>query len=98
MKINGMGNVRKSDMLKAFSAEGRKAIKEGIITWEEAAHDYKEAAAQKLSKWGNYSLTYTDNRRNIPEDIADKLSPADIAALVDAFQSCYSAGKNSGQK
>lgn len=37
MRINGIGNIKKEEIMAIFTAEGKKALKEGSLTWEEAA-------------------------------------------------------------
>lgn len=36
MKINGMGNVSKKEIETVLTTDGRRALKEGNMSWEEA--------------------------------------------------------------
>lgn len=95
MKINGMGNASKKEVESILTRDGRQALKDGNMTWEEAGEMYKLHLVQRASKIGSCGDTFSANYRRIPEEIADKLSPEEIAALVDAFYDCYSDGKAS---
>lgn len=94
MRINGMGNVTKEEIKTVLTRDAIESIKSGDLTWEGAGEMYKLEKVRKLSKIGSMGDTFRANYRRIPDAISDKLSPADIAALVDAFYNCYSDGKN----
>lgn len=93
MKINGMGNVSKEEIKTILTREAINSIKSGDLTWEEAGEMYKLHLVRRASKIGSCGDTFNANYRRIPEEIADKLSPEEIAALVDAFYDCYGNGK-----
>ena len=94
MKVKGIGNVAKKEILSVLTKEGQKAVKDGTLSMEEAAEMYKGEMVKRASKIGAYGDTYAENRKWIPEEIYDKLSPEENAFLVDAFHACYHAGKN----
>lgn len=89
MKINGIGIVKKGDAMKILTAEGRKAVESGEISLEELGKMYKLHLVKKNSCIGEYGDTFQKNFERIPEGIADKLSPEELGALVDAFYKCY---------
>lgn len=95
MKINGMGNVTKKEIETILTRSAKESIKSGDLTWEEAGEMYKLEKVRKFSKIGSLGDTFRANYRRIPDSIINKLSPEDIAMLVDAFYRCYSDGKNS---
>ena len=49
---------------------------------------------KKLSKIGSFENTFYEIYKWIPESLFDKLTPDELANLVDSFYDCYSAGKN----
>lgn len=94
MKINGMGNVSKKEVESILTRDGRQAVEKGDMTWEEAGEMYKLCMVKRASKIGSCGDTFKANYGRIPEEIVDKLSPEEIASLVDAFYDCYSDGKS----
>lgn len=94
MKINGVGNVNKKDILSIFTREGKEAIKEGIITWEEAVNEYKEYLVKKVCKIGEFNDMFNKNYARIPGNLKDKLTPEELGQLVEAFNKCYNDAKN----
>lgn len=95
MKIIGIGTVKKEVAMSILTRDGIEAVKSGDITIEELGNMYKLHLVKKASKIGNYPDTFSANYKWIPERVFDKLSPEEIASLVDNFYDCYSAGKNS---
>ena len=98
MKINGIGTIKKEEAMKILTREGREAVKSGEITTEELGRMYKLEMVQKLSKIGKYGCTFAENYNRVPQEIADKLSPEEIAELVDSFYDCYSDGRKRGEQ
>lgn len=94
MKINGIGTVKKEDAMSILTRAGKEAVKAGEITLEELGEMYKLELIKKASKIGKYGDTFSENYKRIPQEVIDKLSPEEIAMLVDSFYSCYSDGKN----
>lgn len=93
MKINGVGTVKKEVAMAILTKDGREAVKNGDITIEELGVMYKIELVKKASKIGTYPDAFNANLDRVPETIFDKLSPEEIAALVDAFFDCYRDGK-----
>ena len=48
--------------------------------------------AKELTIWGSYEWSWDWAFEKIPEEILQKLRAEDIAALVNAFMSCYADG------
>lgn len=93
MKINGMGNVTKNEIMSVLSKNAIKSIENDDLTWEEAGEMYKLEQIKKYSRIGKLSDTFSVNFKKIPEDICDKLPPEDIAKLVDILYDTYNAEK-----
>lgn len=93
MKINGIGNVSKSEIMGIMTEEGKNAIKSGAMTLKEAADLYKLDMVKKSSKIGNMPDAFSENFCRIPEGLFDKLTPNELGSLVDAFYQCYSSRK-----
>lgn len=85
MKINGIGNVTKAEMMSILTSEGREAVKDGTMTMEELAHEYKLEQIRKASRIGSNGDTFSDCLRNVPSGVIEKCTPAEVAELVDNF-------------
>lgn len=94
MKINGIGTIKKEEAMEILTREGREAVESGEITTQELGEMYKLEMIKKSSKIGKYGDTFSQNYKRVPKKITDKLSPEEIAELVDSFYDCYSDGKN----
>lgn len=80
--------------MRILTREGREAVESGEITTQELGEMYKLEMIKKASKIGKYGDTFSQNYKRVPEKIAEKLSPEEIAELVDNFYDSYSDGKN----
>ena len=80
--------------LSIFSAEVKQSIKDGEMDLHDLLRMDKYQKIKKLSKIGSFESTFYENYKWIPEELFDKLTPEDLANLVDRFYECYSAGKN----
>lgn len=98
MKINGIGTVAKETAMEILTQEGRDAVKSGEITTEELGEMYKLHLVKKVSRIGSNGELFRANYSRIPKTVADKLSPEEVASLVDAFYKCYGDGKNAKAK
>lgn len=94
MKINGIGEVSKEEVMSILTADGRQAVESGEMTLEEVSEMYKLQQVKRVSKIGSCGDTFAVNYNRIPESLQDKLSPEELAELTDAFYTCYSDGKN----
>ena len=94
VKINGIGIIKKSDAMAILTKEGRMAVMTGEITMQELGEMYKLEQVKKACKIGRYGDTFTVNYRRIPDSLKDKLTPTELAELVEAFYNCYGDGKN----
>lgn len=94
MKINGIGTVTKEKAMEILTQEGQDAVKSGEITTEELGEMYKLHLVKKASRIGSNGDLFRANYSRIPEAVADKLNPEEVASLVDAFYKCYGDGKN----
>lgn len=98
MKINGIGTVTKEKAMEILTQEGQDAVKSGEITTEELGEMYKLHLVKKASRIGSNGNLFRANYSRIPEAVADKLNPEEVASLVDAFYKCYGDGKNTKAK
>lgn len=80
--------------LDIFSTEVKQSIKDGEMDLHDLLRMDKYQKIKKLSKIGSFESTFYENYKWIPETLFDKLTPDDLAMLVDSFYDCYSSGKN----
>lgn len=79
-----------------LTKEGREALIDGDVTFEEMASEYKLQTARKLSRWGEFPDTFSAIWQRIPDSAVAKLSGEELAELVDALQTAYSDGAAHG--
>ena len=94
MKINGIGVISKEEAMSVLTRGGRKVVKNGEITAEELGAIYKLEQVKRACKIGRFSDTFRANYSRIPDNLKEKLSPQELAELVEAFCKCYGDGKN----
>lgn len=94
MKIAGIGVVKKEQAMSILTREGREAVNAGEISMEELGAMYKLEQVKKACSIGRYADTFLVNYRRIPDSVKEKLSPQELAELVEAFYKCYGDGKN----
>jgi hypothetical protein len=80
--------------LNIFTNEAKKAIKDGEMDLHDLLRMDKYQKIKKLSKIGEFESTFYESYKWIPETLFDKLTPDELAKLVDSFYDCYSLGKN----
>lgn len=80
--------------LNIFSAEVKQSIKDGEMDLHDLLRMDKYQKIKKLSKIGSFENTFYENYKWIPETLFDKLTPDELAMLVDSFYDCYSSGKS----
>lgn len=80
--------------LNIFTEDARLSVRSGDLTLKDIMRMDKRQKVMALSKIGPFEATFQANYSRIPEGLFDKLQPADLAALVDAFYQAYSDGKN----
>lgn len=94
MKIQGIGVISKAEAMQILTKEGREAVKSGDITTQELGEMYKLEQVKKSCKIGKFGDTFTANYSRIPDGLKEKLTPQELAELVEAFYKCYGDGKN----
>lgn len=94
MKINGIGIVNKKEAMSILTKEGREAVNAGEISIEELGEMYKLEQVKKACKIGKYHDTFAANYSRIPDGLKEKLTPQELAELVETFYKCYGDGKN----
>lgn len=80
--------------LNIFTNEAKEAIKDGEMDLHDLLRMDKYQKIKKLSKIGEFESTFYESYKWIPETLFDKLTPDELAKLVDSFYDCYSLGKN----
>lgn len=98
MKIQGIGVVSKKEAIKSLGLdrdkEGREALRKGLFTSEEIGAMYKLQQVKKACRIGDLVETFARNYERIPDNLKEKLTPEELAELVEAFYKCYGDGKN----
>lgn len=94
MKIQGIGVIRKTEVMQILTKEGRESVKSGDITTQELGEMYKLEQVKKACKIGKYHDTFAANYSRIPDGLKEKLTLQELAELVEAFYKCYGDGKN----
>lgn len=80
--------------LNVFTSETKQSLKDGEMDLHDLLRMDKYQKIKKLSKIGNFESTFYENYKWIPEALFGKLTPDELAKLVDRFYDCYSSGKN----
>lgn len=80
--------------LNIFTEDAKQSLKDGELDLRDLLRMDKYQKIKKLSKIGSFENTFYENYKWIPESLFDKLTPDELANLVDSFYDCYSAGKN----
>lgn len=93
MKISGIGVIKKEKAMEILTEEGKKAVKDGLISTEELAELYKIKQVKKHSKIGKFPDSFSESYKWIPDDLKEQLTPEQLGRLADAFYHCYGAGK-----
>ena len=94
MKINGIGIVSKEKAMSILTRDGKESVKSGEITTEELGAMYKLQQVKNACSIGRYADTFRANYSRIPDSLKEKLTPEELAELVEAFYKCYGDGKN----
>lgn len=94
MKIAGIGSIKKEQAMSILTREGREAVNAGEISMEELGTMYKLEQVKKACSIGRYTDTFRANYSRIPDGLKEKLTPAELAELTEAFYKCYGDGKN----
>ena len=81
-----------------FGEDGRQALIDGDLTWEEAGYQYKVSRAKRLARCGAYNDTFTANWERIPAAIVEVASPEALGELVDSIKEAYDAGVEHGKE
>lgn len=98
MYIKGVGTVKKEEAMKFLTREGRNAVENGEITLEELGAVYKFELTKRASIIGSCQDTFNACYNRVPKAVIDKLSPEEVASIVDAFYKCYGEGKAAAEK
>ena len=97
MKINGIGIISKAEAMSVLTADGRQAVKEGMITDAELGEMYKLEMVKRASRIGFIGDTFRNSYKWIPDTLKEKLTPAELGELTDKFYECYGAGKHDAE-
>ena len=80
--------------MSILTKEGREAVNAGEISMEELGIMYKLEQVKKVCSIGRYSDTFRVNYSRIPDSLKEKLTPEELAELVEAFYKCYGDREN----
>ena len=94
MRIAGIGVISKKEAMSILTREGRETVNAGEISMEELGAMYKLEQVKKTCSIGRYADTFRVNYSRIPDGLKEKLTPAELAELTEAFYKCYGDGKN----
>ena len=94
----GYGNIiRKIKIAGHLTAEGRDALAEGEMTWNEADASYKFQTVKQLSQWGAFGDTFTALWGRIPEEVEEVCSVEALVELIDNIKAAYDDGVEHGR-
>ena len=77
--------VERIGAVSTLSPDGLQALIDGVITMDEALHEAKITHAKRMSKWGACADTFRACWEQLPASAVDKLTPAELAEIVDAI-------------
>lgn len=75
-----------------LTSEGRAALIDGDLTWEEAAASYKVDVARSKSKIGAFGGTFSTVLDEVPESVFNALTGEQLGELIDALKGAYDKG------
>ena len=75
--------------LSVFTDTTKECVQAGEMTISDLIAMDKYEKVRKFSIVGSYGDTFRSNLDRIPEGLFEKLTPEELAALVDAFYQCY---------
>ena len=80
-----------------LTSEGRAALIDGDLTWEEAAASYKVDVARSKSKIGAFGETFSTVLDEVPESVFNALTGEQLAEVIDALKGAYDKGVTYGK-
>ena len=80
-----------------LTSEGRSALIDGDLTWEEAAASYKVDVAKSRSRIGAFGGTFSAVLDEVPESVFNALTGEQLAEVIDALKGAYDKGVNYGK-
>lgn len=81
-----------------LTAEGREALAEGEMTWNEADASYKFQTVKQLSRWGVFGDTFAALWGMIPEEVEETCSVEALTELINNIKATYDDGVEHGKK
>jgi len=90
--------VEKIRIAGHLTSEGRAALKDGDLSWEEAAASYKVDVARNRSKIGAFGGTFSAVLDEVPESVFNALTGEQLAEVIDALKGAYDKGVAYGKK
>lgn len=75
-----------------LTSEGRAALIDGDLTWEEAAASYKVDVAKSRSSIGRFVSTFSAVLDEVPESVFNALTGEQLAEVIDALKATYDKG------
>ena len=84
--------VEKIRIAGHLTSEGKAALIDGDLTWEEAAASYKVDVARSKSKIGAFGGTFSAVLDEVPESVFNALTGEQLAEVIDALKGAYDKG------
>jgi transcriptional regulator with XRE-family HTH domain len=84
--------VEKIRIAGHLTSEGRSALIDGDLTWEEAAASYKVDVAKSRSGIGRFGSTFSAVLDEVPESVFNALTGEQLAEVIDALKGAYDKG------
>lgn len=81
-----------------LTSEGRSALIDGDLSWEEAAASYKVDVARNRSGIGRFDSTFSAVLDEVPESVFNALTGEQLGELIDALKGAYDKGVNHGKE
>lgn len=90
--------IEKIKIAGYLTPEGRAALIDGDVSWEEATSFYKVAIAKRKCSIGAFGDTFSAILDSVPESVFNALTGEQLGELIDALKGAYDKGVAYGKK
>lgn len=84
--------IEKIKIAGYLTPEGRAALIDGDVSWEEATSFYKVAVAKRKCSIGAFGDTFSAILDSVPESVFNALTGEQLAEVIDALKGAYDKG------
>ena len=84
--------IEKIKIAGYLTPEGRAALIDGDVSWEEATSFYKVAVAKRKCSIGAFGDTFSAVMDAVPESVFNALTGEQLAEVIDALKGAYDKG------